>query len=80
MHGMNIKIIWLYSKTECNDVAVCRVRRYGRSTMVQKDVLLRHLWRWLCYTHLCVVVTDLLSLSIIARVRVQAISVYFREG
>jgi hypothetical protein len=44
------------------------------------DVVLRHLWRWLCYTHLCVVVTDVVSLSIIARVTVVVISLCYREG
>jgi hypothetical protein len=44
------------------------------------DVVLRHLWRWLCYIHLCVVVTDVLSLSITARVWVHVISLYYREG
>jgi hypothetical protein len=56
-----------------------------------KDVVLCHLWLWLCYTHVCVIVTDVaslywcglgfsLSLSIIARLTVQVISFYYSDG
>jgi hypothetical protein len=39
---LNVTISWNYVEKECNDVAVCRVWRYGRSLVLRKSPKTRH--------------------------------------